>query len=85
LPANSPATDNLAHHRVTRQTLSIVDILIPCKTPKHRLAQKTHQAVDAILTLTGVLKKRNRFIEKAQGFIKLLHQAPGTAAGRHQN
>ncbi len=71
MPANGKATNNLAYHQVTTPKLSIVDIFITCQAAKHRLTQKAHQSVDAILTLKGVPKKPNRLIETTKGFIKL--------------
>ena len=47
---------DLAHERITRETLGVIDVWISSKPPKGRLPQKTDKRVTALLATLRVLQ-----------------------------
>lgn len=53
---DSEPADNLAHHRIEGQPLSIVDILVAGEPPEDRLTRKGDDAMYLVVTGARVLE-----------------------------
>ena len=65
------ASDNLAHGRITSQTVGVVHVFIAAKASKNGLAEQPDHAMLSILASTTVLEKTPGPLAQAKGIIKL--------------
>jgi hypothetical protein len=51
---DSPAADNLAHDRIKREPVGVVDVLVSGNTTKNRLPEQPIKPMDRVLATPGV-------------------------------
>ena len=73
MSVDSPASDNLTHDRIERETVGIVDILIACQPPIDRLPKQPLKPMERVLARTGVAQCCCRKIGQPERVIKLAH------------
>ena len=73
LRLDSPATHNLAHDRINRETVGVVDVLVSGQPPEHRLPKQPIKPVDGVLPPAGISQHRRRQIRQPKRVIQLAH------------
>ena len=79
---HGPATHDPTQGRIVRQSICIVDVLVPGEPPKHRLAQLSGQRVAAILACPGIGEGLSGQVRQAEGIIEV-SKGEQTSIGRH--
>ena len=69
-PRHRPAADQLAHHRVARQTIRIVHVLISGKTREDRLAKEARKSVSAVAPGPGIGNQAGGHLDQAEGVVQ---------------
>ena len=78
LGINGPSSDHLPHHRIERQTIRIIHIIVPGQPTKDRLAQQADQRVQTIVTSAGVSQNAARNVVQAEHLIQFPKQQQTT-------
>ncbi len=71
---DSPPANDLAHHRIAREPVGIIDIFIPSQPTKHRLAQKSLNTMQAVMTAAWIVQFGSSKLKQAASLIKLAKQ-----------
>ena len=72
------ATHDLAHDRIKRQSICIVDIFVSGQSTEHRLPEKPVETMDRVLAAPGVAQRRCRQIGQPERVIQLAHHQKTT-------
>ncbi len=75
---DSPPANDLAHHRIAREPVGIIDIFIPSQPTKHRLAQKSLNTMQAVMTAAWIVQFGSSKFKQAASLIKLAKQQQPT-------
>ena len=70
-PLHRTSTDELAHHRITAQSVGVVDVLIAGKAWENRLAQKAGEIVAAIPASARIGDQPRRHVRQPEGVVQL--------------
>jgi hypothetical protein len=73
-----PPANELPHHRITAEPISIIDVFISSQARENGLAQKAREAVAAILSRARITDQTRRHIRQAKGVIQFAMKKQST-------
>ena len=74
LGINGTPSNELPYHRIERQTIRVIHIIISSQSLKNRLPQKHDQRMEPVLVSSRVSQKYARIIVQAEHFIQFPEQ-----------
>ncbi len=78
LGIDGTTSNDLAHHRIERQTVGVVHILVSGQPTEDRLAQQANQGMQTIVTRPRVSQKPTSNVVQAKHFVKFPEQQQTT-------
>jgi hypothetical protein len=74
LGVNSTPSNDLPHHRIERQTISVIHIIISRQSPENRLPQQPDESVQPIVTCPRVSQQTTSNVVQAEHLIQFPQQ-----------